>query len=287
MNRPAVFVADFDPGIRHFKTPRRLTLDESMNVASAWTPDSRAVLFASNRQGDWKLFRQAIDRATPEVVAEGSGGFFIPRLNPEGTEILYMTRYDSGDPEHLGDVMSVPLLGGTRRVVLQRVPIGNLQCARLPSRLCLLSATSGSIEKFLSFDPEGGTTRQFGGFKIDRSLGWSLSPDGSHLAMVPHPGSKVIFMSISDKSTHDVELKKWAQVGAVDWTAGSKSVYVIAQTSNGTDQVVEVAPSGETRVLLESDSHTHFWWAIQSPDSRRVMVQEVTGESNVWVVENF
>jgi Tol biopolymer transport system component len=47
-----------------------LTLDENGNVAAAWTPDSRAVLFASNRDENWKLFRQAIDQATPEVVAD-------------------------------------------------------------------------------------------------------------------------------------------------------------------------------------------------------------------------
>jgi Tol biopolymer transport system component len=285
--QPTVFVADFDPGTRHLKTPRRLTLDENMNVASAWTPDSRAVLIASNRQGNWKLFRQDLDRATPELVAEGSRNFIQQRLNPEGTEILYLTPYDPGDPQRLGDVKSVPLHGGTRRVILQGVSIGDIQCARFPSKLCFLITNSGSASNFVSFDPENGKTQPSATFKIDRRLSSSLSPDGSQLALVPSPGSKVIFMTISDRHTHEVELKGWAGLTTVDWTSNGKSVYVIAQTTNGTDEVVEVDPSGEHRVLLESDGHTHFWWAIQSPDRQHVMVQEVTGESNVWVVENF
>ena len=58
-----------------FKTPRRLSLDESTNGVYAWTPDSRAVLFCSNRSGTSKLYRQAIDQAVPEVLVEGRGMF--------------------------------------------------------------------------------------------------------------------------------------------------------------------------------------------------------------------
>jgi DNA-binding winged helix-turn-helix (wHTH) protein/Tol biopolymer transport system component len=286
-NRPAVFIADFDPGIRHFKTPRRLTLDENMNVGSAWTPDSRAVLFSSNRQGSWKLFHQGIEQAMPEVLAEGDRNPMLPRVNPEGTEILYMNPYDAGDPEHLGDIVSVPISGGTRRVVLRRISVGNIACARFPSKLCLLNVTSGSTMKFLSFDPENGKTQPFGTFKMDRGISSSLSPDGSQLVMVPFPGSKIVFMTIGNKRTREVELKGWAELTTVDWTANSKSVYVIARTANGTDEVVEVEPSGNHQMLLESDSHTHFWWAIQSPDGQHILLQETTGESNVWVAENF
>ena len=48
---PQVFLTEIDAETRRFKTPRRLTLDESTNIASSWTPDSRAVFFSSNRSG--------------------------------------------------------------------------------------------------------------------------------------------------------------------------------------------------------------------------------------------
>jgi Tol biopolymer transport system component/DNA-binding winged helix-turn-helix (wHTH) protein len=285
--QPTVFVSDLDPRTRQFKIPHRLTLDENGNVAAAWTPDSRAVLFASNRDGNWKLFRQAIDQTTPEVVADGGRGrnFIFPRMNPDGTEILYLAPYDLRNPEPLGDVMSVALQGGAQRVVLRKSQ-GNIQCARAPSRLCLVSERAGSTMNISSFDPEKGTKQEFGTFKIDDNLNWSISPDGTQLAMLPVPGSEITFMTLADKRTHSVELRG-VRSSNVDWTGGGKSVYVTAKTSHGTDEVIEVEPSGTNHVVLESDNHTHFWWAIQSPDGQHIIVQAVTGENNVWVVDNF
>ena len=48
-SQPGVFLTEIDPGTRRFKQPRRFTLDENGNVAYAWTPDSTAVFFVSNR----------------------------------------------------------------------------------------------------------------------------------------------------------------------------------------------------------------------------------------------
>ena len=76
-------------------------------------------------------------------------------------------------------------------------------------------------------------------------------------------------------------------MNTVDWTADSKSVYVVAESKSGTDAIVEVEPSGNQRVLLEADKNMRFWWAIQSPDQRHVIIEQLTGENNVWMIENF
>jgi hypothetical protein len=198
-----------------------------------------------------------------------------------------MSPYNEGDPEHLGDIMSIPLQGGARRVIVRNLSFGNLLCARMPSKLCFLGEMTGSSERILSFDPQKGTTQEFGTFPIVQSLGLSLSPDGSQLAVLPIPGSTITFMTVRDKSTYTVELQGLAKPITIDWTGDGRSVYVVAQTSNGTDEVVEVEPSGKSHVVLENDNHTHLWWAIQSPDGRHALIQEVAGENNVWVVDNF
>src|SRR5260370_35639064 len=41
---------------------RRLTLDESASIPTSWTPDSAAVLFYSDRNGTFEIFKQAIDQ---------------------------------------------------------------------------------------------------------------------------------------------------------------------------------------------------------------------------------
>jgi hypothetical protein len=45
-----VFVGDFDPSAPRIANIRRLTLDERTNYPHAWTADSRAVIFESNRR---------------------------------------------------------------------------------------------------------------------------------------------------------------------------------------------------------------------------------------------
>jgi DNA-binding winged helix-turn-helix (wHTH) protein/Tol biopolymer transport system component len=287
--QPEVFMSELDPSTHRLQVPRRFALDENINIASAWTPDGHSVLMASNRSGSWKLFRQDLNQVTPEVVADGTRNFILPRLNPDGTAILYLTGATPDDSKHLGEVVEIPLQGGgPPRSILRWPALYNLQCARTPSRLCMITAYVGSEYQLLSFDPDSGQTRNVASYKAKAALNWSLSPDASQVALVlTNSEPKVTFMSLNDKSTREVELKGFSHVNTVDWTANSKSVYVIANRPSGADAVVEVEPSGSQRALLEADKNTRFWWAIQSPDGRHVILEQLTGENNVWMLENF
>jgi Tol biopolymer transport system component len=52
------FIAEFEANTRKWKTPRLLTLEAANhNGAEAWLPDSRTVLFVSNRNRRWTLFK--------------------------------------------------------------------------------------------------------------------------------------------------------------------------------------------------------------------------------------
>jgi hypothetical protein len=185
-------------------------------------------------------------------------------------------------------MIEIPLQGGPPRSILRMPNLYNLQCARKPSRLCMLTTYAGSAYQLLSFDPDSGKTRNIASSKAKVALNWSLSPDGSQVALVLTDSEpKVTFMSVNDKSTREVEVKGYSHVNTVDWTANSKSVYVIADSASGANAVVEVEPSGSQRVLLEAEKNTRFWWAIQSPDGRHVLLEQLTGENNVWMIENF
>jgi hypothetical protein len=62
-----------------------------------WTPDSQAVMFSSNRDGTYKIFRQGIDQVVPEVLVEGHS-LFQPRVSPNGMEIFYLAGYNPQTP---------------------------------------------------------------------------------------------------------------------------------------------------------------------------------------------
>src|SRR5215469_16634401 len=283
---PQVFLAEIDGQTGRFKTPRRLSLDDSTNQVYAWTPDSRTVFFSSNRSGTTKLYRQAIDQAVPEVLVEGRGNF-VARLNPDGTRILFVDGFNTLDPALPQHILSVPLEGGTPRVVLQWPSIHNISCARSPSKLCLFDSVEGSTAHFFTFDPEDGKTQEFATLQVKGGLNWMLSRDGSQLALNLEPlGHSLTFMAVGDKSTHVVEVNQWPLTN-IDWAPDGKSVLVSTRTANGARPILGVEPNGNCRVLLESDNATQLWWAIESPDGRYVALTEVTGANNVWMVENF
>ncbi|MCL4851693.1 MAG: protein kinase, partial [Bryobacteraceae bacterium] len=66
-SQKSVFVGEFDPSPPRIINIRRLTLDQRQNYPHAWTSDSRAVIFESDRGGSWDIFRQSIDRRAAEV----------------------------------------------------------------------------------------------------------------------------------------------------------------------------------------------------------------------------
>lgn len=149
------FITELDPVSRQWKTPRRLTLDTNDNMAEAWTADSKAVLFVSNRNGTWKLFRQNIDESTAEVLVEGRS-IYLPRSSADGSQALYLAGSKPGDTSFPASLMSKPLAGGPSRLVLQERGIINYECARAPSKLCVFSKLVGPDLIFVSFDLEHG-----------------------------------------------------------------------------------------------------------------------------------
>jgi DNA-binding winged helix-turn-helix (wHTH) protein/Tol biopolymer transport system component len=280
------FIAEFETGSQRLKTPRRLTLDANANFATAWTSDSKSVLLVSNRNGTWKLFRQAIDETTAEVLVEGRS-LFLARLSADGSQVLYLSypeRYSSSFPVA---VMRVPLAGGPPQLVLQAPHVRNIQCAGPRSRLCIFDKEVGATSVFFSFDPEHGIGREITQIKRQPPYGWSLSPDGSLLAMFPDDHT-IRFVSLKTGATHDVLVKNWHLTNG-DWSADGRSVYMTSFTSSRVPVILSVNEEGKAEVVLEGGPNTEFFWClIQSPDGRHAMVEaQVVGDNNVWMVDNF
>jgi Tol biopolymer transport system component len=210
-----------------------------------------------------------------------------PRLNADGTHILYLVDSSSQEPVHMVSVMGVPVEGGSPRLILRKPSVDNIQCARSPSKLCLLSTQEGFTTRFFLFDPESGNTQEFASFQVIEEPNWSLSPDGSQLALILYgPERKITFMKVSDKSTYDVTLNEWPRLNAIDWTSDGKSVFVSSWNASGS-VMLAVEPNGNRRVLLQADKSMRYWAIVPSPDGRYGALDAVTGENNVWMVENF
>jgi len=279
---PTVFLTEIDAKTHSLSRPRRLTLDENSNIVADWTPDSQAVLFFSNRNGTYKIFRQRIDQVVPEVLVERHS-LFQPRVSPNGKEILYLTGYNPQTPAQPVSVMAAPLAGGPSRVVLQMPFIETFQCLRNPSKLCVLATPKG----LFSFDPEDGKVQPLYDLQAPVVFNWMVSPDGEQLALV-YAGSKhkITFVTLRNNGRREVELPESLGIG-LDWMPDSKGFLLTGWSTNGAPVVIGLEPDGQHQVLLEGDRAVQYWYAIPSPDGRHAALQVVTRENNVWMVENF
>ena len=101
--------------------PRRLTNDEAYDEPTAWTPDSKAVLFTSDRNGRLGIFKQGISQDTAEPVVTGPQDAIFPRLSADGAPILYVevpkAAIGSSTPFRL---MRIPATGGVAQFCWRR-----------------------------------------------------------------------------------------------------------------------------------------------------------------------
>jgi WD40-like Beta Propeller Repeat len=283
-----VFISDYDAGTRQWKEPRRLVLDANENLAWAWTPDSKAVFFVSNRNGTWKLFQQAIDETSPELLVEGPS-ISDPRLSADGTQVLYLSSSNPDDASFPAEVMSKPIAGGTPRVVIQGKGIGNFQCAMAPSTLCLFTQVDGDDYIFRVFDMEHGVGRDL--LKLPRQVwsengNWSLSSDGSKLAVILDQ-HRIRFFSVATGAAHDVTLKDWPLING-DWGENGQTVFMPSNSPAGVPVILEVDQTGKAKVVLQGKPNADFGWMIQSPDSRHaVLGVYIPTDNNAWILNDF
>ena len=262
---------------------KRLTLDENSSAPTSWTPDSAAVLFYSNRNGAWQIFKQAIDQPLAENLVAAPEQLTDPRLTPDGSEILYIASPDPAGPETPSSIMAIPVQGGAPRLVLKDVAIFTVRCARLPSTICLYSTSRGNTRETLPFDVKSGKT--IGAPQIDTEGFWSLSPDGSERAFVPVGSNRgtIQLRSTSSGKTRGLVVKGFHGLMHIDWSADGKSLLV--GNHEAESALLKVALDGSASVLLHSD--TFIGYAIPSPDGRLLAILEVSPTKNVWEIENF
>ena len=73
-----VYIAELAAGETRIRPPQRLTNDEAHEAATAWTADSKAVLYASDRGGKTGIFKQEISQNTPVPLVEGRDNVYLP-----------------------------------------------------------------------------------------------------------------------------------------------------------------------------------------------------------------
>lgn len=280
----SIYIGTVAPDGTHLVENKRLTFDENKNDPFAWTPDSKAVLFHSDRNGTTEIFKQAIDQPLAEGIVSSAEQLLQPRVTPDGSEILYISTPKSAGLSSPSSIFAVPISGGTPRLILQDANIWNVQCASLPIRLCMYSINKGDTTETFRFDLKSGKTSDPP--QVDPMCNWSLSPDGSLRAIVTDGSKGVIRLrsSLTGK-THELTVKGWDEFHSIVWSVDGKTLLVGWHHESDT-ALLRVALDGTASVLLHS-SNPQILGAIPSPDGRSLAIAGTSTTRNVWQIENF
>jgi serine/threonine protein kinase len=302
--RSSIYVGTLEGNGLRIVNPHRLTLSDSADEAYAWTPDSRSVLFDSNRNGTWDIFRQALDQRTAERIVASPGGSIRPAMAPEGMSVLYLTL---SQPVR---IMRVALTGGPTKFLGDIPSAGEIRCART-ANLCVVSASGPKLRVLYALDPEKGKGREV--LRTDPALDpsqdedWDLSPDGSSLAFIKGDAQRRSFQiqvrPLAGGVGRELNIRGWGNsgvsnppvardahglvgtAGSIRWAADGKGWYVTRPEGHTYGwKLLKVDLTGKATQLGQG---TDWGLAIPSPDGLHAAVTGPALTSNVWMLENF
>jgi Tol biopolymer transport system component len=286
------FVADLTDGGTHIRNHRHFPLSESSDGAGGWTPDSKAILFSSNRSGHTEIYRQFLDHDIAEpVVTKGYGR--NPQVTPDGKNLLYLGRTEDGVPITKGPqaVMLVPLIGGTPRRLFTARSNSLITCGRSASAQCVVGEPTDDEKELIvtTIDPTAGRGRELFRFPlISNEENWFLdmSPDGTRLAVTQTPVGPIHILSLSGKPQTQFGVKGWTNLESFFWAADGNGLFVTAGVRNGKD-ILYVDFQGNAHLLWENSGGSGETEARPSPDGRHLAFNGWTTSGNIWLMENF
>jgi Tol biopolymer transport system component/tRNA A-37 threonylcarbamoyl transferase component Bud32 len=267
---------------------RRITLDDRMDMAPTWMPDDSTILFCSDRNYTFDIFRQRTSAAAAEPVVTGPGDQYSPHLSPDREWILYAEQ-NAGDQIPTSTnarIMRIPVGGGPAEKVLDVRGTATFRSPQAAGASPVLCELQGGSVVFTSFDPVRGRGRELSRVQAHVQPRWSLSPDGSAIALqVESQDSLPRIRLLSTKGAPEREIQLDRPVAIAD----------IAYGADGHSWLIVEA--GEQWRLLHMDAHgrtttltpPQLWMysAVASPDGKRVAYTSNTGEGNIWLLEDF
>jgi Tol biopolymer transport system component len=286
-----MYVVELKQDGMRLDSPKRLTSSDSNNFPSAWTRDSGTILFSSDRMGRDQIFKQRIDADTAELLVKGPDDQVGAAFSADAAWILYFSfPHRENLPATSGRLMRFPASGGFPEQVLE-VPADRMiayDCPFRPSSSCLISRWEQDQLIFYALDPLQGQGKEIIRTKLRQTsdLFWSISPDGSHIAI----GSgtqlrdQVRILDLRNGTERNLQLPQGWSIMGLGWAADGGALFVGVGSTEFF--IARIDLDGKTHIFLERNNG---WIGAPclSPDGRHLAYYQQTLENNVWLLENF
>jgi Tol biopolymer transport system component len=299
-----VYLAALASSGNELKSPQRLTLDDRMDWPGGWSADSKTVLFYSDRNGSFDIYKQNANEKNAQVVVNGAEEKWAPQMSPDGKWVVYMQwpNVVKGPAPTSGMLMRVPLAGGPAEAVMEikghpRFGTGDpldtaggfpsFRCV-VQGQMCALAEEGDGKIAFTSFDPVKGRKSEV--WKTDAQAidtDWDLSPDGTRLAVstYDYAAADVQIVSLAGGATQKFSASPWTQLDAIAWAADGKSLFLASFSSRGTAILHEDFSTGPKQIF--KDPSLDIFVLSPSPDGHTLAFGPTVWNSNAWTIAPF
>jgi serine/threonine protein kinase len=240
------------------KTRTRLTFDK-MNNVPIWTPDSKRIIYASNRDGTYGIYWKAADGTGKEekLVSSPDWSFLPSSLSRDG-KILTMTVAKgllTPATTHL-DIGILSMEGGSWKPLLQEQYL-TAQSEISPDGRCMayMSDESGRSEIYVRSFPE-----------VDKGK-WPVSTSGGTAPRWSANGRELFYLS-SENSVMAIEVKTQPTFSLGVPRTLFKSIYSGQTNTSGTPW--DISSDGKRLLMMKEPGTADA--ASQARDSRKINI---------------
>ncbi len=254
-------------------TPRRVTFDNRNALSVAWTPDSRWIVFSSDRRRNTVLWRVRASGGEPERIAGVAENAADPIFSRDGRMAYAQTFEDA-------NIWRVAIAGNEApvKVISSTQYDSSPQYSPDGSRVAFRSNRSGSNEIWVS-DSNGRVPVQltkYGG-PLTGTPRWS--PDGMNIAYDGRPdGQADIYVVSSIGGTPRRVTRSDAEDVVPSWSVDGAWIY-FASNRTGAWQVWRVPSSGGQE---EQVTRNGGFAAFQSGDGKYLYYAKGRGTAGLW-----
>jgi serine/threonine protein kinase len=288
MGHASIHLADLEANLTRIGNLRRFVPSEGTDIPLDWTGDGKGIVFVSNRDGHFGIFKQSLDGDTAVPLVTGAYDEVDGVVSPDGVWFLYHAEDENAKGSK--QLMRMPLAGGASQLVLTARPYNEFRCARYPSSVCVLMELTADRKQFVftQFDVLQGRGAELARVDLDseaKKLHWDLSPDGTRIAYFRDPQEPIEILSLRGDAPHSFFVKGWDTLGSLDWSADGQGFF-IADGVHGGMVLLHVDLQGNAKVLQTYPGGGALR-AQPSPDGRYLAIAEYRIDGNIWTLENF
>ena len=224
------------------------------------------------------IFKQDLDKQLAEPLVDLPGSQILPRLNPDGKSVLFCSVVPG---QRTCRLMSVPLTGGTPRLLTVIPDIGDFRCPKAgPCSVAQRSAQDNGYAVF-ELDLLKGKGREIYRDSDSHSGSPDISPDGRWLDSPS--GSKVIIRSFSTGAiVRELPFTPALNLVTLDFSPDGRGVFA-GDSSRKESRQFYLDLSGNATLLSRQHGHS-VTWGIPSPDGKHLAMLMYTIDSNVCMV---